>query len=357
MKKLRLAILLLLVVTGTCVTGQQFPISSHYFVNPYSLNPAFAGAFNRSELFMNFRNDWSDIEGSPQTFRINGFVPVVKNMYLGGEVYADFADIFYRLKAGLSYTYRLEVGDEQNLSFGLAGQFYQGVIRLDQANVDLDDPVLRNLDRLFNSSFNSSFGLVYNHRNLHVAFGMPVMFRTKDAYSNSSIGKFAFERAYDFYVLNRFNIHQNWDFQPSILFRKTVNQPMIFDVSTMFIYDNQLWMGVLYRNTSLFGFSIGGRVLNGLLLHYTFEAGVGGIHRFAGNSHEISIAFTRLHDDNRTVKGRSGRGNRIDIREQPSKEKLKEKKRKEKEKKRIQKARVKKTVPSRSLKYAPYEKY
>ena len=357
MKILRLTLFLLLIVMGQCVTGQQFPISSHYLVNPYSLNPAFAGSFNRSELFMNFRNDWSAIEGSPQTFRINGHVPIVRNMYLGGEVYTDFADIFYRLKAGLSYTYRLEVGYEQYLSFGLAGQFYQGVIRLDQANVDLDDPVLRNLDRLFNSSFNSSFGLVYNHRNLHVAFGMPVMFRTKNAYSKVSTGDFAFERAYDIYIVNRYDIHQYWEIQPSILFRKTVNQLMIMDVSAMFVYNKQLWMGVLYRNTSLFGFSLGGRVLNGLLLHYTFEAGVGGIHRFAGNSHEISIAFTRLHDNSRTMKSRSGQRQRIDIREKPSEEKLKEKKIKEKAKKKTKQKRVIRTAPLRPLQYAPYEKY
>jgi type IX secretion system PorP/SprF family membrane protein len=356
MKKLRLTLFIFLLLAGQSAIGQQFPISSHYLVNPNSLNPAFAGAFNRSELFMNFRRDWSAIEGSPQTARINGNFRVHNNMFLGADIYTDFADIFYRLRAGLNYTYRLEIGNEQHLSFGLSGHFYQSVIRLDQANVDMDDPVLRNLDRLFSSNYNAAFGLVYSNRDFYLAFGMPVMFRTKNAYENIGSGNFAFERAYDVYATNSFSIHHSWQFQPGLLIRKTVNQPIIFDVSTLFVYNKQLWLGALYRNTSLFGFTAGGRLLDGIVINYTYEVGVGGIHRYAGNSHEITLGFSRKQDNTTTRRLKADDKKRVDIREKPEKEKVEKIKHKDKQSK-IKKKPVKKTAPKRSLKYAPYEKF
>ncbi len=359
MRKLQFIFIILAMLVLNDLAGQQFPLSSHYLVNPNALNPAFAGAFNRSELFLNFRRDWSAIEGSPRTVRINGNLRVYDKMYLGGDVYTDFADIFYRLRAGLSYTYRLEVGDQQHLSFGLSGHFYQSVIRLDQANVDLDDPLLKDLDRLFNSNFNAAFGLVYSNRDFFAAFGMPVMFRTKEAYENQSSGNFSFERAYDFYLTNSFSLSPEWKFQPGLLIRKTVNQPVIFDLSTLFTYQKQFWLGALYRNTSLFGLTAGVRVLNGMVLNYTFEAGVGGIHRFAGNTHEFTIGFSKMQDDTRFHRRSNSGRERVDLRQKTDKEDIKAEKRKE-AKARKSKAKSKRVIKApalKDLKYAPYEKF
>lgn len=355
MKKRSTTMLALLLLTFAPAFAQQFPVSSHYLVNPAALNPAFAGTFNRSELFMNFRRDWSAIEGSPRTVRINGDFPVYRNMFVGADVYADFADIFYRLKAGLNYTLKLEVGIDQTLSFGISGNYFQSVIRLDQANVDLDDPILKDLDRLFNANFNAAFGLVYSNRDFHAAFGMPVMFRTKDAYNNSGSGNFAFERAYDLYLTNSFAIQPNWQLKPGILVRKTINQPLILDLSALMVYNRQLWLGVLYRNTSLFGFTAGGRIIDGLVLNYTYEVGFGGINSYAGSTHEFTLGFTKPLDDTRIYRGNKKGKNRVDIREKPKEER--QKKQKRNKQKTLKSKPVKRTQPLQPLKYAPYEKF
>jgi len=355
MKKQFTTILAVLLLTFATTFAQQFPVSSHYLVNPTALNPAFAGTFNRSELFLNFRRDWSAIEGSPRTVRINGDFPVYRNMYVGGDVYADFADIFYRLKAGLNYMLKLEVGVDQTLSFGIAGNYFQSVVRLDQANVDFDDPILKDLDRLFHADFNAAFGLVYSNRDFHAAFGMPVMFRTKDAYTAVGNGNFAFERAYDFYITNSFTIHPNWQLRPGVLLRKTINQPLILDVSALMVYNRQLWLGALYRNTSLFGFTAGGRLMDGLVINYTYEVGFGGINRYAGNTHEFTLGFTKPLDDTRIYRGGKKAKSRVDIREKPKEETKKKQKRNKQ--KTLKTKPAKRTQPLQPLNYAPYEKF
>jgi type IX secretion system PorP/SprF family membrane protein len=346
--------------------GQQFPISSHYTVNPYSLNPAFAGASNRSEFFMNYRRDWSSIPGSPQTYRINGNRRVYKNMYLGGELLGDQADIFYRLKAGLSFTYRLQIAHEQYLSFGLAGHLYQSLIRIDQTNADLNDPILRNLDRLLNTSYNTAFGLVYNRNKLFLGFGMPIMMRTKEAYLSNYESVFTFERAFDFYAGNKFDIDNRWEFQPSFVLRKTLNQPLVADFSGLFIYEKQLWLGVLYRSTVLFGLTAGASLQNGMLINYTYEVGAGGIHSRSGGTHEITLGIRKPESDARYNKSRTKRkdsspsyqsktqsAGKSTVRQNETREKQRVSKTKTKK----QKVDRNRRSPSKMPKYAPYEKF
>lgn len=358
MKKAILITGMLLWWVHSGLNAQQFPLSSHYLANPSALNPAFAGTFSRSEFFMNYRRDWSAIEGSPRTVALNGDFRLTPTMHLGADIFADFADIFYRLRAGINYGIRLEVGMEQYLSFALSGHYYQSVIRLDQANVDTDDPLLKDLDRLFHANFNAGFGLVYSNRDLHLAFGMPVLFRTRDAYTSLGSGNFAFERAWNFYVTNCFNIHPHWDLRPALLLRKTINQPLIFDVSALFVYNKQLWLGALFRNTSLFGFTAGARVFDGMVLNYTFEAGFGGIQPYAGNTHEITLGFTRPLDDTHYYRGkRSGSRKTTDIREKTEQPKEKKHKKSREKKSRTKTKKPERTQPLQPLKYAPYEKF
>lgn len=43
---------------------------------------------------MNYRRDWSAIEGSPRTVALNGDFRLTPTMHLGADIFADFADIF-----------------------------------------------------------------------------------------------------------------------------------------------------------------------------------------------------------------------------------------------------------------------
>ena len=53
--------------------AQQFPLTTQYLFNPYALTPSMAGVTGYSEIFLNYRSEWTGIEGHPQTFRMNTF--------------------------------------------------------------------------------------------------------------------------------------------------------------------------------------------------------------------------------------------------------------------------------------------
>ncbi len=291
---LRIKKYLLIVCATACfgiASAQQLPLTGQYLFNPYAISPSLAGTMGDSEVFFNYRKDWAGFYGSPQTFNMNGYGRIYENMWIGGEIMTDLADIFYRFKAALNYSYRVQMADDQFLTFGLSGMLFQSVVRFDQVNADLNDPLLRDINRITGTDFNAGFGLTYTYSTLNISFGMPILIRTKDAYLNQSQGRFAFERAFLFHISDRYQLDGNWQVQPAIAYRKTTNQPGSFDVSSMFIFMDRFWLSGMYRNSSMIALGVGGELARGFIMNYSYEIGMGGINYRSGGSHEITIGY------------------------------------------------------------------
>jgi len=130
---------------------------------------------------MNYRNDWTKIDGSPRTFSANGFGNVYKQkMWVGGELISDKTDILSVFKANISYTYKLQVDNNQYLYFGVWTTFYQASVNTGNGiGIDPNDPVIQNADKLNSSAFNAGFGINYNWRILILDFSITIFVRTE----------------------------------------------------------------------------------------------------------------------------------------------------------------------------------
>ncbi|MCC7318206.1 MAG: PorP/SprF family type IX secretion system membrane protein [Bacteroidales bacterium] len=286
---------------GSKAVGQQFPMTDHYLINPYSISPATAGSRDNAAFFFNYRKDWFDFgSGSPETLRFNTYFHLGNNMYLGGEAFMDKVDIFQRFKGALSYTYRLQIAEEQYLSFGLWGSVYQNTLNASDINGNINDPLFRSLDVLTKMNYNAGFGLVYYNRAFEVGIGMPTLLRTKDAYLMQSQGNFAFEQELLFHIGNTFALSPTLELMPYAVVRRTLHQPTIVDVSATFIFDKKFWISGLYRNSQVLALGVGGELFNSLNLHYSYEIGLGGMYDNSGGSHEITLGFRfgQINNDN-----------------------------------------------------------
>ncbi len=293
MKKFRL---FLIAAISLCFAqntwAQQFPMTDHYLVNPYSLSPAAAGSHEKAAFFFNYRKDWLDFgKFSPETMRFNTHFHVGGNLFLGAEAFMDKVDILERIKASISLTYRMEMADNQSLHFGIWGSGYQNTIQTGNITGDLNDPLFRNFSSLNGTDFNGGFGLVYYNTTFEAGIGMPTLFRTKDAYSKLSQGRFAFEQEFLFHAANRFSLGTDWVLKPMLVARRTSNTPTIVDVSVMLDYAEKFWLSALYRNSQVVAVGVGAELFNSMNFHYSYEVGIGGIHQYGGGSHEITLGF------------------------------------------------------------------
>jgi type IX secretion system PorP/SprF family membrane protein len=277
--------------------GQQFPLTNQYLFNPYALNPAFAGMMANGELFLNYRRDWTRIDNSPVTIRANGNGRVYQDkMWIGGELLSDRADIFHRFKGQISYTYRLQMTDNQFLSFGLWGSLFQNLLRVDLVNADLDDPLLKDKTRISETTYNAGFSLIYSRNRLNIGFAMPTLFRTEDAYRVESNGGFAFEQEFLFHISDVFRLDEEWQLQLFSAWRRTSHHPSSIDLSAMIIYMDKVWFSGLYRNSGLFAVGGGFEFGRSFLFNYSYEIGLSGINKQSGGSHELTVGYRFMGD-------------------------------------------------------------
>ena len=293
MKLIKTHIILLFVLLAGSGFSQQFPLTTQYLFNPYALTPAMAGVTGYSELFLNYRSEWTGIDGHPQTFRFNGFGNIYKNqMWLGGEMYMDNTDILSRFKANLSYTYKLKVEEEQFIHFAVWGSFYQNVINYANAvGVNPNDPLFQNASSISASKLNAGFGINYTWRRLNVGFSIPTLFTSRQEVENGQGVAFNIKQEFLFHVSNVFSLSDNWDLQGYGVFRKTTNAPLNLELSVMAVFLQRFWGGLLYRNSNTVAVNLGGNLVKGLVFNYSYEVPVGGINARSGGSHEITLGL------------------------------------------------------------------
>ncbi|HMM12118.1 MAG TPA: PorP/SprF family type IX secretion system membrane protein [Bacteroidales bacterium] len=291
MRKLLKTLMLLLLPGAYAAFGQQFPLSNHYTINPYTLGPQYAGVRSSGEFFFNYRKDWVNINPSPETIRFNANFGVGGGIYLGAEAFLDRVDILERFKGSLSFTYKLQMADEQYLYFGMNGQMYQNSVDLGRLHGDLSDPLFQNLDKLTKLNFNAGWGILYTNPWLEAGLGMPVVLRTRNAYLLQSQGNFAFEREFLFHAAGKLPVADNTFLVPMILVRQTANQPTGIEAAMNVMFNDQFWLGGLYRNSQALAFLAGGKLLGAMQLTYSYETGLGGYHFRSGGTHEITLGF------------------------------------------------------------------
>jgi len=291
LQKYIIIIIFLFGVTG--IYAQQFPLTTQYLTNPYALSPTLAGSTGYSEAFLNYRNDWTKIDGSPRTLRANGYGNVYKQkMWVGGELMSDKTDILSVFKANISYTYKLHVENNQFLYFGVWTTFYQASVNTGNGiGIAPNDPVLQDVDKLNSSAFNAGIGITYNWGNLNIGFSIPSMFGLNDEYETNSSFKYHVQRQYQFYASYLFELNDEWQLQSYGVFEKTANEPINIELSVMAIYLKRFWSGMLYRNGGALAINIGGHIYNGFIFNYSYEIGMGNINKGSGGSHEITIGY------------------------------------------------------------------
>ncbi len=285
--------MLVALLFGGMIRGQEYTQTSDYIIHPYALNEAMAGYFGYSEIHLDYRQQWIKMYNGPETYHISGFGNLYQGrMWLGGQAYRDQAGPLNRTKANLSLSYILKVGENQHLFFGVWGSYFQNSINLTNVTgVDPNDPLLNQLGTLNGSTFNVGFGLAFNARNFNAGFAMPDAMTNKNIYLTPNKISFDMQRQYLFHVSNLFWLSNSWEFQAMGVYRKIMNEPGDLDISATFFLIERFWAGTLYRSGGVVAFQAGGYIAGGISVNYSYELGLEGINKYTGPSNEFSLSF------------------------------------------------------------------
>ena len=124
------------------IFSQQIPLSSGYIFNIFQINPAYTGFRDGLQVTSMFRKQWTGIQNSPQTNYIGLDMPIPnKRAGLGLQFIDAREDISKTFGAQLSYSYKIQVGENSNLSMGLQSGLFDYSIDYSMVDIiDANDP-------------------------------------------------------------------------------------------------------------------------------------------------------------------------------------------------------------------------
>lgn len=286
MKKLSIIAVLLLAFQ---MHGQQDPQYTQYMYNMNIVNPAYAGSREGLSFGLLYRNQWSRIEGGPETGTFFGHTPIGSNLGLGLSVISDQIGPVKETNAYVDVSYTLNLGGEHKLAFGVKGgaTFHDiGLAGIDI--VDEDDPFLN--QNINSTTPNIGAGFFYYTEKYYVSLSVPNLLSS--VHLDSDGRKIGSETQHYFltggYV---FDLSPNTELKPSVMVKSSFDAPTSFDVNLNARFFKKFEIGASYRLDDSFSGLVNFALTDGLRIGYAYDAISSDIKAYAPASHEIMLLF------------------------------------------------------------------
>ena len=277
------------------IYGQQIPQLTQYMINDYAINPAIAGMNDYYQIKTSVRNQWVGIEDAPKTTLLSIYGKSNDRVGLGGLVFNDQVGPTSRAGANLTYAYHINLSQTIKLSLALSGGFTQFKIDKENWNVSNPDDPLLSGGEIVNLVPDATFGFnIYSKDNWYLGASVPQLLNSEliltDDNDNVTLDA-NLARHINVMGLYNMKINHYWDIQPSILFKSVLEQSQL-DIGMKTIYNDNLWIGMDYRNngdiSALLGFYIQDRYIVG----YSYDIPNPEINSYTSGSHEFMFGIT-----------------------------------------------------------------
>jgi type IX secretion system PorP/SprF family membrane protein len=266
-------IIIYLLLMPVYAFGQQFPYMDAYYLNPYSLSPAYAGLHNKGTIFMDYRSDWTGIEGGPRTYQLSYSDRFRERVGLGGKFVYDKTDIFQQMFFMGTYTYEVKIQQAHALNFGLSMGFYRNSIDLTKYYNNpsyVQDLVLLYGQQDSKLKFVSDFSVLYRYKEVEAGVLFSNLMYGNVHYKNSDMTYKPFKN-YVMHASYLVTLDDSWTVRPTLVFRGGQHVPAMMDLSAALTWTERVYVSALIRTSGVFGIGLGGEICKGILLNYSYN--------------------------------------------------------------------------------------
>jgi len=264
--------------------AQQSPVYSNYFTNPVLVNPAFTGSSGYTELSLNYRNQWTGIDGAPSTMNAILQIPVNNKLSFGMNLLADSRGALSSYESAIMTSYHLPVSSAVSVDFGLQ-------LGVGRTNIDFNGADLA-IDRALENSWyaSGSFGMHMKLGKLSLAFALPELFEN-DILNESNFEELGLDVTEQTLtsVSYEFALSPLWSFEPFALYRTDREGSGQWEAAGIMTYKGFAWIGASYRQASGVGGLVGLSVNDWRQFSYAYDAGNETIGGFGNASHEVQL--------------------------------------------------------------------
>jgi len=295
MKKYILSLAIMMVALKSII-AQQVPLFSQYHYSMFIYNPAVVGTYNRPQLYLINRNQWTDIPDAPVTRVLTFETSLSKDIVgLGGYITQDNFGVFHNTNGQLDYSYKVKLGDSTNLYLGLGAGFTNIQLEFDKLYMhDKYDPILlaQPTNRL---NFDGIGGLSVNWKRLNVGMSVPQLFNTAAKFSTSTRNATVLYRTVRHFIGTvdyTFKMKNGVTLKPIYVIKKGGKAtPFQHELTTVLAFKNTYWASLAYRTEWGVTAGVGIRLLDQLTLGYAYDFSTTELNNYAGQTHEVIVGY------------------------------------------------------------------
>lgn len=281
-------------LSGVC---QQDPLYSQYVLNPFIINPAYAGFSKDFSAMASYRTQWSGIEGAPETKSVTGHVSLTDNrMGLGLVLLQDGIGNDKSTQVVAAYGYHLLLENNRKLSFGLRG----GVMnyRQDYSRLTIDET-----DPGFQSNISElapviGAGVIYSSDRLYAGFSVPSLIETSANVNGAQ--QTLYNRHGYAHLIYLLNLSPRLKMKPYALVRAVKQSPVNVDFGAMLTADDSYTLGLFSRKLHTYGALVKLNLGEVLRIGYIFEMPTNKSIGINYVTHEFAVGlrmgFLQSHD-------------------------------------------------------------
>ena len=192
----------------------------------------------------------------------------------------------------------MQLNNNLNLSLGISAGIIQ--YKLDNTIVnpfENNDPVFSGVG-FTNIVPDATFGLYLYQDDFFLGFSVPQLLQTQFTLVDESVNLTG--GLVNHYYLNggyKFEINEQLEIEPSLLFKYTPSSKSQLDISSLFIYENKYWGGLSYRHEESIILLLGYELSDKMLIGYSYDFLISGLNTVSSGSHELKLSFRFLNSN------------------------------------------------------------
>lgn len=288
MKKIKVLLSVLVLISACTVYGQQDPQYTQYMYNMNILNPAYAGSAGVGSLGILGRSQWVGVEGAPRTATIAANTPLGNNLGGGFSIIHDEIGPVQEDNLYLDLSYTIRLSEEGRLAFGIkAGVTFLNVREL--VTGEPADPLNIPINQ---TSPNFGAGLYYYTNKYYLGLSAPNFLETVHLEKGGGIFSTVSERTHYFVTSGYvFDIADNLKLKPSTMIKATAGAPLSVDISANLLVNEEFEIGLSHRLDDSISAILGFNVHQDFRIGYAYDHTITPFGDFNSGSHEIMLMF------------------------------------------------------------------
>lgn len=271
------------------ISAQQDPQYTQYMYNMNVVNPAYAGSKESLSITALYRNQWTGLDGAPETFTFSAHGPVGKNVGLGLSAIKDELGPVSETNVFADFSYTLQMNSSLKLALGIkAGATFQDV---GLTSLQLQDPN----DPFFSQNINNTYpnvgaGAFFYSDKFYIGLSVPNFIHSVHLDENGL--KYGSEVSHYFATAGYvFQASDNFKLKPSVMVKSAFNAPVSFDVNLNALFYDRFELGASYRLDDSFSGLVGFQINDNIRIGYAYDVVTSDLNAVGPGSHEVIITF------------------------------------------------------------------